>query len=316
VDEHTFWELVGTVGRHPDDEAYARLTELLAGRAAADITGFADHLARALYALDTPAHARAVNATDDWNLYVRCAVVATGEKQYRKVLAKPKAIRGFADEEAELLLTVAEEAFERSTGQLWEHEPPVDYEMGSNTAAWGTTAPEPTEPYRHPGWLLPMVGCDLDGPPHAYIVAFHHVLEALGTDPAWQQWWSASGVPLCELDLFFGARDQRPTRIKRGRGKVRAQVGRAAPAVAGADEPTLVATATADLLALLGEIGGALDLPALPAVPKLGPMPSVAVEDDLDVLDTGDLQALLQLGETQGHITLDQIRRYLPGRDA
>ena len=43
--ENEFWQLVQTLGRHTDEEAFGRLTARLAGRPEADITGFADRLA-------------------------------------------------------------------------------------------------------------------------------------------------------------------------------------------------------------------------------------------------------------------------------
>ncbi len=75
MDEETFWELVGTIGHHPTADAYDRLADELSDHSADDIRDFADHLARALYALDTPAHYR---AAPDGFLPARCAAVAAG----------------------------------------------------------------------------------------------------------------------------------------------------------------------------------------------------------------------------------------------
>src|SRR4051812_14247909 len=84
MDEQTFWELVDTVGADP--AGFDRLADQLSDHGAADIRDFADHLARALHALDTPAHYRAVETSGTSFLGVRCAVVAAGAREYRKVL--------------------------------------------------------------------------------------------------------------------------------------------------------------------------------------------------------------------------------------
>ncbi|GAA2657978.1 DUF4240 domain-containing protein [Paractinoplanes durhamensis] len=89
----------------------------LSTRAAATITTFEDRLTAALYALDTPAHAKAARARNDWFLYVRCATVAAGRDTYELVLTRPAELRRVARREAELLLTVAPTAYERSTGR-------------------------------------------------------------------------------------------------------------------------------------------------------------------------------------------------------
>jgi hypothetical protein len=125
------------------------LTAELAGRPVADILSFEDQLATLLYALDTRAHARAARARGDWFLYVRCAAVCAGRAAYDEVLENPRRLRRFAIREAELLLTVAPQAYERSTGRPWGHEPPVSYESGSNADGWGG----PDEVGRLPLWL-------------------------------------------------------------------------------------------------------------------------------------------------------------------
>ena len=75
ADEYEFWQLIRTLGRGADDDDFDRLVACLARQPQADITGFADLLAAALWALDTPAHhAAAETASDDVFLYIRCAV--------------------------------------------------------------------------------------------------------------------------------------------------------------------------------------------------------------------------------------------------
>jgi hypothetical protein len=44
-----------------------------------------------------------------------------------------------------------------------------------------------------------------------YDYLFHHVCEAVATDPAWERWWAAGGVPRLELQVFLdGAGEETP----------------------------------------------------------------------------------------------------------
>ncbi|MDP9818350.1 DUF4240 domain-containing protein [Spirilliplanes yamanashiensis] len=278
IDDDAFWALIGTLGRDPDDDDFTRLTDRLANRSAEDITGFADQLALALYALDTPAHFAAVRpfvAGDDSFLYVRCAAVAAGRKAYEKAAGQPKSLERFGDRDAEPLLTVAPEAFERATGMLWEHETPVSYEMGSNASAWGAVL-VPAEPDLPRSWLTMMCGWGLgDWPPPAYGQLLDHVMQALAHDPAWERWWSAAGVPECELSLIHD-RSGFPTpgtTFKKGRKRIAAEFVRN-PAPFTSDDPTdLLPHAVDEVVSMLAAVRDRFDLPPLPPV-DLPPLPA------------------------------------------
>ncbi|WP_246613011.1 DUF4240 domain-containing protein [Paractinoplanes bogorensis] len=251
MDEDVFWPLAGGLGRHPDDDAFERLTDLLAGRSEADITGFADRLADVLWALDTPAHFQACETvSDDVFLYVRCAVVGAGRKAYERVLSRPGGIGEFADEEAELLLTVAEQAYERKTGRLWEHETPVSYEAGSNTGAWGDAAPDSDD--WSPPWLDLMLGSTGPAPVHGYEYCLGEAAGAVIADPAWQKWWATSGVDRCELLLLLDSSgEQLPsTAVKRGRKRLRIDVVRV-PGPLPDDPDALMALAVDEIRELM-----------------------------------------------------------------
>jgi len=55
---------------------------------------------------------------------VRCAAVAAGREAYERVLAEPSKLRRFARKEAEHLLTVAQDAYERSSCTSTSSHPP------------------------------------------------------------------------------------------------------------------------------------------------------------------------------------------------
>src|SRR5919107_4540001 len=128
MDEQRFWALVETIGRDPGGDAFDRLTDELSDPPAADICDFADHLARTLYALDTPAHYR---AAPDRFLAARCAAVAAGSVAYAKVLGTPAVLTRYADRPGEELLLVAARAYRTATRGTWAHRTPVSHETGS-----------------------------------------------------------------------------------------------------------------------------------------------------------------------------------------
>ena len=288
IDEEEFWSLVKPLGRYPDDEDFERLTARLAIRPEADITGFADRLALVLWTLDTPAHfAAARTASSDVFLYVRCAVVAAGRKAYDRVLRKPAALEKYADEEAELLLTAAEQAYEQATGLLWEHETPVSYETGSNTVAWGEADPEPVPAQADPppAWLELSFGSGPGGPPNAYGLFLHEVVEAVAAAPAWQRWWAPAAVPRCELSLLLDVTGNVPPEatVKTGRKRIQVHVSRD-PGPFPADDPAgLLARATdeiRDLLDLARERLGLGPLPPLTPPPLRTDLPAEMFRPD------------------------------------
>ena len=278
MQQDDFWQLVRSLGPDPGDADFERLTGELATRSPEDIIGFEDRLAALLYALDTPAHAAAARAHNDWFLYVRCAGVAAGRGTYEEILAQPAKLRRFASREAEHLLSVASGAYERSTGMLWEHQTPVSYESGSNTAAWGEPEPIPDAAGEPPGprsWLILRSVIFLpDGWPAAYDRVVDHVGQALAADPAWQAWWEAAGIPECHLWLYLQAEEMLGppgTTVKVGRERVEATLSQQ-PAPFPSTEPAeLLPRVVADVTSTLDAVRDRLGLPPLPplSVPDL-----------------------------------------------
>ena len=145
--EHEFWDLIGTLdwSKAGDDTAVcAPLVNALTERSVEDIAAFDEWLARALFALDTKAHAREIGEeayvgpeeffSVDWFLYVRCCVVANGLAFYETALKDPSKMP--EDLEFESLLYVARTAHERKTGESLESTTSVSFETFSNEAGW------------------------------------------------------------------------------------------------------------------------------------------------------------------------------------
>jgi hypothetical protein len=249
-----FWALTR---RRKTDDDFAVLTDELAARDAETIVAFEDRLTELLYALDTPAHAKAARARNDWFLYVRCAAVAAGREAYEEVLERPAKLRRFAHREAEHLLSVAPAAYERSTGALWEHETLLSYESGSNTAAWGEPEPDPDRPDfpAEPGpapWLSLFA---VAFGPGGHDSSIEHLAHALNEDPAWRAWWAATGIPECHLTLI-DPEGHEGTTVKVGRTRVEAQ------AVASARP------AAEDVTALFEAVRARLELAPPPPLPE------------------------------------------------
>jgi hypothetical protein len=296
MDEQTFWDLVDRIGRDPAN--YDRLADELSDHGAADIRDFADHLARALHALDTPAHFRAVQTSGTSFLGVRCAAVAAGARAYRQALRHPEDLATYADRPADrLLMPVAERAYRTSTRGEWQHRPAVATHTGANADAWATS------------WLHPHMGTTTgEGrAPQDYMIALRHVALTLDADPAWSAWWRHSGLSACELGIVAeGNLDHlRPSAdIRRVDDTLRANFTCALPGVTDDDLPALAAT---EVRAMLEVIRQAMSLPDLPPTPPVSALPPDGAELPLTTKPLPEIPAEL---EPQGYLTLTQIQEF------
>ncbi len=146
MSDDVFWRIIDLFNwkKLDDDEAVIEpAVAALAQMAVAEIERFEDILAEKLYALDTEAHAREIgdeafqpgqHFSVDWFLYERCAVVANGRAFHEAVLADPTQMP--KDIEFEAILSVGPSAYERKTGQQFNHVTPLSYETFSNRAGW------------------------------------------------------------------------------------------------------------------------------------------------------------------------------------
>lgn len=144
LDEGAFWALVDRIDRaaleHGDAEsAVVPVVRALSGKSEPFIRGFANCLAEKLYAVDGEQFALA-GQTGRWDgspdafLYARCAAVARGRAFYESVLADP--VRMPVEEDCEPLLCVAEQAYEKKTGDSFDFDATPSYETFSNSGAW------------------------------------------------------------------------------------------------------------------------------------------------------------------------------------
>ncbi|MFF8773064.1 DUF4240 domain-containing protein [Kitasatospora sp. NPDC015120] len=146
MDRSEFWRIVDSSVSPDMHETVTRIEEKLESLSGDEITSFHDRLSEVLFDLDrrdlneagysfSGAYEADGQGDDDF-LFARCAVVVSGSKVYQEVLKDPSAFATAWDWCGQDVLNVIEEAYEEVTGDVWEHDSPVDYETGSNTAAW------------------------------------------------------------------------------------------------------------------------------------------------------------------------------------
>lgn len=147
MNEVVFWSIISLLNwdASGDDEFVIEPSVVaLMEYSAQDIIEFEEILADKLFRLDTLAHARNIGEeayTDgsnyfsaDWFLYSRCVVVANGKELYDSVLQQPKHFP--KDLEFESLLLIGSEAYQRKTGNEYNHSTKLSYETFSNQIGW------------------------------------------------------------------------------------------------------------------------------------------------------------------------------------
>lgn len=142
-----FWALIDRVDCEAledgdEDAALVPLLAAVAARPEEEIAAFAEHVARALFELDSRVHEEnsgQSRGSPDCFLYARCFVVASGRAHYEAVLADPTAMPRTLDEWCEALIYVAQNAWAARTGgepAAWGFHASVSYESYSNKAKW------------------------------------------------------------------------------------------------------------------------------------------------------------------------------------
>ena len=166
MNDDIFWEIIAKFDWDKtgnDDAVLEPAVRSLAAMGVDDIVLFEDLLAEKLHALDTREHCRACYAdeldpdngddyisADDF-LYSRCVVVANGQELFSAVMADPSQMP--QEMEFEALLSLAPKAYERKTGESFEHVSPTSYESFQNIDGWKPN--ESTRPGKYTGQNIP-----------------------------------------------------------------------------------------------------------------------------------------------------------------
>jgi hypothetical protein len=133
--DEMFWSLIELIDMRKKNPMRG-LIEKLKESPVEIIYSFEETLSHKLFQLDTPEHAGQSEEylSPDVFLYARCAVVANGRDFYEMVLKNASPID--LEDDAEELLEVASEAYEKKTDEPFDYVSTYDYETYSNKSAW------------------------------------------------------------------------------------------------------------------------------------------------------------------------------------
>lgn len=145
-----FWILIDTLNGEADETSCRRLAQELGRRPVADIIGFAERHAEALYRLDqekfgslpvadlTDRDGNPFPQSADQFLYARCAVVAAGQAVWEDVFFDVDKFAPFTSTryDGEWLLYVPDQAYELATGREWDRPTRYCFETFSNKDGW------------------------------------------------------------------------------------------------------------------------------------------------------------------------------------
>lgn len=142
--EQEFWSLVSNVDTEAldvgdEEDAVHPLVTALSDLSDAEVEGFAEQLARHLYAIDGREYADNAGqsgGSGDGFLYLRCFVVAKGQAFYERVKADPTKTPNKIENWCESLLSVPDEAWEAKHDAEFDYTTSVSYETGSNEELW------------------------------------------------------------------------------------------------------------------------------------------------------------------------------------
>ncbi|MEW2505943.1 DUF4240 domain-containing protein [Amycolatopsis sp. NPDC047767] len=147
-----FWEVIGSSSVEDDSEiesALERISGQLSAMTPDALTRFVERLRESLYRIDRRGLAEVPVAlanglklpqTSDHFLYARCACILAGERVYGDVLISGFGFERFVApfaQEAEGMLYLASEEYERKTASRMNVESYFSIESRSNTQGWG-----------------------------------------------------------------------------------------------------------------------------------------------------------------------------------
>ncbi|MFG2146849.1 DUF4240 domain-containing protein [Streptomyces sp. NPDC048696] len=146
-----FWTVIGSSSvedAREIDSALERISERLSTMTPAALTRFAERLQESLYRIDRRdlaelpvvlAGGLKLPQTSDHFLYARCACILAGEKAFADVLSSGAGFDHFVApfaQEAEGLLYLAPEQYERQTGSRMTVDSDFSIESMSNVQGW------------------------------------------------------------------------------------------------------------------------------------------------------------------------------------
>lgn len=141
-----FWNYISMLDlqQQSEEDSVAPLITKLAKTSVGNIKKFDETLAYKLYLLDTKEHAKHIGefgyneendyVSADGFLYARCAAVAKGKAFYESTLNSPRNMP--KDEDFEILLSIAHDAYFKRTGKEYDYETGCSFETFENKEGW------------------------------------------------------------------------------------------------------------------------------------------------------------------------------------
>lgn len=234
------------------------------------MVAFAADMVLALAAIGTDEHARqpvrdvsepegadALPMSDDVFLDARFAVVAAGHEAWHRVVVDPAAFAGeWHVADGELLLALVQEAHDEVVEEDWSPDGVV-YSLDS--------------------WLDWRGGIDLGVPqPAAHAWAWGWVLEALGKDEAWAQWWATSGRSQLRVDEIMTPHPWYATTVRRRKDRVDVAAQSSCAELHTDDTTALVRAALTQIQGPILAAAHKLRMTPTPAWPTPPPVPDLS----------------------------------------
>lgn len=292
-----FWRLVALGQGRCDADALVPLQLAFDQPSERPARAFARDFARALEALNTPAHAAQLvrdesepldspllPMSDDVFLSARCAVIAAGREEWERVVADPAALSGrWRVADGELFLAVVH-----------------DIALDAGEDALDELAASLVQP--DDSWLGGGGGHDVGVPvPAAYRWAELELGEALAASAAWRAWWSAAGRDRLDLFPFVSPQVSDAVRLRRRRRSYELEMTIDSAGMHGEDPQQLADLAVAHLRVQIEIVRERLQLPPTPPWPELPPVP-----DDLSSFDGEDPVTSEEVGEALADLGMGQ----------
>ncbi|WP_435736008.1 DUF4240 domain-containing protein [Cellulosimicrobium sp. PMB13] len=292
-----FWRLVALGHGRCDADALVPLQLAFDQPSERPARAFARDFARAVEALNTPAHAAQLvrdesepldspllPMSDDVFLSARCAVIAAGREEWERVVADPAALSGrWRVADGELFFAVVHD---------------IALDAGEN--ALDELAASLAQP--DDSWLGGGGGHDVGVPvPAAYRWAELELGEALAASDAWRAWWSASGRGRLDLLPFVSPDVSDVVRLRRRRCSYELAMTIDSAGMHGEDPQRLADLAVAHLRVQIEAVRERLHLPPTPPWPELPPVP-----DDLSCFEGEDPVTPEEVGEALAELGMGQ----------
>lgn len=188
-----FWALIDVLEGSSDDAAVARLEGALARCSGEEIESFARSLHDTMRLLEGEPHHSLIGKaapggpSSDSALFLRCAIVAAGQRRFEEAISTPRLVSGDWDTSgADLLSGVASSAYGAVTGDV-------------------LIASDPADRPPHLPWVAFYIGGSDLKPMRVWDAFIEHVQSRrISQESAWIQWRADNSIKQVRLFVHYG----------------------------------------------------------------------------------------------------------------